>query len=252
MSKYNSLYANNVISDIVEITNLRGYPKNAEFDLVRLVLTCYNKSIDYNAAAKLLNINSTTLSKLETASKRAGYSNMSDLVDDYLDNTDYLNDYGKGGVILIPTVDTEDIGYIKIYNIFIDAINESSFEELHGVVKARGLMSQGRYGNLMEYVIQELMMIHSVRELPESIGEIKRLVPIYSKGGNNDQLTQYGIADAYTWYRGTIYYYKPKYEPSDIKNIEVYSSEVLEYIIDVITSKDVVIKKLSPTESLYD
>lgn len=250
MSKYNSVYSINLVNDINKITGMRGVPKNAEFDLVRLVLTIYNKGIDYKTATKLLNINSTTLSKLESSSKKAGYDDLGDLIDDYLDKQDLLIYNNKG--ILIPSVDTEDIGYIKIYNIFIDGINESSFEELHGEVKARGLMSQGRYGNLMDYVIIELMMMNSVRELPGSISEIKRIVPIYSKGGDNLELTKYGIADAYTWYMGTIHYFKPKYKPEDIRNIDLYADEVLDYIIDEVISKDVVIKKLSPAESLYD
>lgn len=65
-------------------------------------------------------------------------------------------------------------------------------------------------------------------------------------------MTKWGISYAYTWYKGTKLYFKPKYEPQDIPDIDLYTTEVLDYIIDEIISKDVVIKKISPVESLYD
>ena len=215
-------------------------PKNGEFDLVRIAITMYNNpDMSYEDVTIMLDINSARLKKFDSAAKKSGYDGMSDALDAYL-NEDTPNELERSdqGVPLVPIVTTDMIGTKVAFEIFLNGLNNSSLERLHNKFTPKKLENHWSLG---DFVVAELVELNSVRLLPNSINEIKRLPIGYEDEDTIDDYVRRSIAASYTAYFGGGYMNK-QYEPNDIPDIDIYVNEILEYIVDFITNTDIYVK----------
>lgn len=215
-------------------------PKNGEFDLVRIAITMYNNpDMSYEDVTIMLDINSARLKKFDSAAKKAGYDGMSDALDAYLnEGTPNELERSDKGVPLVPVVTTDMIGNNVAFEIFLNGLNESSLESLHNKFTPKKLENHWSLGN---FVVAELVELNSVGLLPNSINEIKRLPIGYEGKDTVDGYVRRSISASYTAYFGGGYMNK-QYGLEDIPDIDIYADEILEYIVDFITSNDIYVK----------